>query len=67
MPKRAAVLHLQLEPKLHRAEDDPTQKALISSAMDAISDLRRDAALGIDTKPAIEYLIPVDVMIASWL
>jgi hypothetical protein len=52
--------------ELHRSEVDPKQKDLIQSAMDAISDLRRDAALGTTTKPAVEYLVPVNEMIASW-
>ena len=52
--------------ELLRAEDDPEQKRLIQSAMNSISDLRRDAALGNTTKPALEYLAKVDEMIASW-
>ena len=52
--------------ELQQRESDPDQAELINGALEAISSLRRDALSGQGTKPALEYLEPVEAMIASW-
>lgn len=52
--------------ELQQREDNPAQVEMINNALEAISSLRRDALSGSGTKPALEYLEPVEAMIESW-
>lgn len=52
--------------ELSNLTDTVTDKKLISDALNAISELRSDALSGSGQRSAVDYLDPVQTMIASW-